>query len=56
MNVITITDVGFLTDFDQDLGILFGPYLTDDPAKLFKLYDRCVFAGGQQSAVGQGSE
>ena len=24
--------------------------------KLFKLYDRCVFAGGQQSAVGQGSE
>jgi tripartite ATP-independent transporter DctP family solute receptor len=39
MNVITITDVGFLTDFDQDLGILFGPYLTDDPLKLFKLYE-----------------
>jgi tripartite ATP-independent transporter DctP family solute receptor len=39
LNVITITDVGFLTDFDQDLGILFGPYLTDDPQKLFKLYE-----------------
>jgi TRAP-type transport system periplasmic protein len=39
LNVITITDVGFLTDFDEDLGILFGPYLTDDPQKLFKLYE-----------------
>lgn len=39
LNVITITDVGFLTDFDPDLGILFGPYLTEDPLKLFKLYE-----------------
>jgi tripartite ATP-independent transporter DctP family solute receptor len=44
MNVITITDVGFLTDFDQDLGILFGPYLTDEPLKLFKVYDSEWFA------------
>lgn len=26
MNIITISDVGFLTDYDADLGILFGPY------------------------------
>ena len=39
VNVITITDVGFLQDYDADLGILFGPYLTDDPAKLFRIYE-----------------
>lgn len=39
MNVITLTDVGFLQDYDPDLGVLFGPYLTDDPQKLFKIYE-----------------
>jgi tripartite ATP-independent transporter DctP family solute receptor len=39
LNVITITDVGFLADYDPDLGVLFGPYLADDPSKLFKIYD-----------------
>ncbi|MCF8480415.1 MAG: C4-dicarboxylate TRAP transporter substrate-binding protein [Rhodospirillum sp.] len=39
VNVITLTDVGFLQDFDPDLGILFGPYLSDSPEKLFKIYD-----------------
>ncbi len=39
LNVITITDVGFLADYDPDLGILFGPYLSDNPEKLFKIYD-----------------
>ncbi len=39
MNIITLSDVGFLVDFDQDLGILFGPYLTEDPQKLFKIYE-----------------
>ncbi len=39
LNIITLSDVGFLVDFDQDLGILFGPYLTDDPQKLFKIYE-----------------
>lgn len=39
VNVITIADVGFLTDYDADLGILFGPYLTDDAAQLFKIYE-----------------
>ena len=39
MNVITITDTGFLSDYDPDLGILYGPYLTDNPKKLFELYD-----------------
>ncbi|BDY93500.1 hypothetical protein MUTS15_21570 [Escherichia coli] len=38
MNIITISDVGFLTDYDADLGILFGPYLTEDPQKLFAIY------------------
>ncbi|GAB3456316.1 C4-dicarboxylate TRAP transporter substrate-binding protein [Insolitispirillum peregrinum] len=39
MNVITIADVGFLQDYDPDLGILFGPYLSDSPEKLFKIYE-----------------
>lgn len=39
VNVITITDVGFLTDYDPDLGILFGPYLTDSPDALFRIYE-----------------
>jgi len=39
LNVITITDVGFLADYDPDLGVLFGPYLADEPSKLFKIYD-----------------
>lgn len=38
LNIITLSDVGFLVDFDPDLGILFGPYLTDDPQKLFAIY------------------
>lgn len=38
VNVITLADVGFLTDYDPDLGILFGPYLTDSPEALFKIY------------------
>lgn len=39
LNVITITDVGFLAEYEPDLGILYGPYLTDDPQKLFDFYD-----------------
>ncbi|MCZ5435594.1 hypothetical protein O5626_27935, partial [Escherichia coli] len=39
MNVITLSDVAFLADYEPDLGILFGPYLTDDPQKLFKIYE-----------------
>lgn len=39
LNVVTITDVGFLADYDPDLGVLFGPFLSDDPAKLFAIYD-----------------
>lgn len=39
LNVITISDVGFLAEYEPDLGILYGPYLTDDPQKLFDIYD-----------------
>lgn len=39
VNVITIADVGFLTDYDADLGILFGPYLTDNAEQLFEIYE-----------------
>ncbi|SJZ54764.1 C4-dicarboxylate TRAP transporter substrate-binding protein [Consotaella salsifontis] len=39
MNVVTLTDVGFLQDYEPDLGVLFGPYLTDDPKKLFDIYE-----------------
>lgn len=44
VNVVTIADVGFLTDYDPDLGILFGPYLTDSPDQLFKIYESDWFA------------
>jgi TRAP-type transport system periplasmic protein len=44
LNVITITDVGFLAEYEPDLGILYGPYLTDDPQKLFAIYDGEWFA------------
>lgn len=39
VNVITIADAAFLTDYEPDLGILMGPYLTDSTADLFKIYD-----------------
>ena len=39
LNVVTITDVGFLADYEPDVGVLFGPYLTDDMDKLFAIYD-----------------
>lgn len=39
LNVVTITDVGFLSVYEPDIGILYGPYLTDDPQKLFDIYD-----------------
>lgn len=44
LNVITITDVGFLADYVPDLGVLFGPYLSDDPQKLLAIYDGEWFA------------
>lgn len=49
MNVITLSDVGFLTDFDPDLGILFGPYLTDNQAQLFKIYQSDWFKQKEQA-------
>lgn len=48
VNVITIADVGFLTDYDPDLGILFGPYLTDSPEALFKIYESDWFKQKEQ--------
>lgn len=44
MNVITITDVGFLADYEPDLAALYGPFLTDDTEKLFELYESPWFA------------
>lgn len=49
VNVLTIADVGFLTDYAPDLGILFGPYLTADAETLFKLYKTDWFA--EQNAM-----
>lgn len=49
VNVITIADVAFLTDYDPDLGILFGPYLTEDPAQLFKIYESEWFKKKEES-------
>lgn len=39
INIISMTDAGFLADFDADIGIMFGPYLAEDPAQLFRIYD-----------------
>lgn len=54
LNVITIADVGFLTDYEPDLGILFGPYLTEDAQTLFDLYDSEWFAEKNASLQEQG--
>ncbi|MFN4156228.1 MAG: C4-dicarboxylate TRAP transporter substrate-binding protein [Paracoccaceae bacterium] len=54
VNVITIADVGFLTDYVPDLGILFGPYLTDDAQTLFNLYKSDWFAEKNASLQEQG--
>lgn len=44
LNVVTITDAGFLADYVPDLGVLYGPYLTEDPNGLFRVYDGEWFA------------
>lgn len=54
VNVITLADVGFLQDYDPDLGILFGPYLTDSPDKLFKIYDGPWFAKKKEELKSKG--
>ncbi|WP_175583588.1 C4-dicarboxylate TRAP transporter substrate-binding protein [Salipiger sp. HF18] len=54
VNVITIADVGFLTDYDPDLGILFGPYLTDDAESLFKIYESDWFKEKEAKLQEQG--
>ncbi|PIL17761.1 C4-dicarboxylate ABC transporter [Puniceibacterium antarcticum] len=54
VNVITIADVGFLTDYDADLGILFGPYLTDDADQLFKIYESDWFKEKEAKLQEQG--
>jgi tripartite ATP-independent transporter DctP family solute receptor len=54
VNVITIADVGFLTDYDPDLGILFGPYLTEDAASLFKIYESDWFKEKEAKLQEQG--
>ncbi|MBU2961157.1 C4-dicarboxylate TRAP transporter substrate-binding protein [Citreicella sp. C3M06] len=54
VNVITIADVGFLTDYDPDLGILFGPFLTDDAESLFKIYESDWFKQKEAALQEQG--
>lgn len=54
VNVITIADVGFLTDYDPDLGILFGPYLTEDAQSLFDIYESDWFKEKEAALQEQG--
>ncbi|RMC37906.1 C4-dicarboxylate TRAP transporter substrate-binding protein [Paracoccus alkanivorans] len=54
VNVITIADVGFLTDYEPDLGILFGPYLTENVDALFDIYESDWFKEKEQSLQDQG--
>ncbi|PLW78331.1 C4-dicarboxylate TRAP transporter substrate-binding protein [Cohaesibacter celericrescens] len=53
-NVITISDVGFLADFVPDLGILFGPYLSDSPEKLFAIYESDWFKEKEKELADKG--
>ena len=53
-NVVTITDVGFLADFVPDLGILFGPYLSDSPEALFSIYESDWFKEKEKELAEKG--
>lgn len=54
LNVITITDVGFLAEYEPDLGILFGPFLSEDPDKIFKIYESDWFKEKSESLQDKG--
>lgn len=54
MNVVTITDVGFLADYEPDLAALYGPFLTENTEKLFELYDSPWFEEKNASLRDQG--
>ncbi|KKW67164.1 C4-dicarboxylate ABC transporter [Lampropedia cohaerens] len=54
MNVITLSDVAFLADYEPDLGVLFGPYLTDNPDKLFAIYESDWFKEKNESLKQKG--
>lgn len=54
MNVITLSDVAFLADYEPDLGVLFGPYLSSDPAKLFKIYESDWFKAKEEALKKKG--
>lgn len=54
VNVITIADFGFLVDYEPDLGVLFGPYLTESADELFKVIDSDWFAEKEQALREQG--
>ena len=53
-NIVTISDVGFLADFIPDLSILFGPYLSDDPDKLFAVYESDWFKEKEKELAEKG--
>ncbi|WP_322996209.1 C4-dicarboxylate TRAP transporter substrate-binding protein [Castellaniella sp.] len=54
MNVITLSDVAFLADYEPDLGVLFGPYLSSDPDKLFKIYESDWFKSKEEALKKKG--
>lgn len=54
VNIITIADAGFLTDFDPDWGILYGPYLAESTEQLFRLYEGEWFAKKKKELQAKG--
>ncbi|MTI17933.1 C4-dicarboxylate ABC transporter [Rhodobacteraceae bacterium RKSG542] len=52
--VITISDVGFLADYEPDLGILFGPYLSENPQALFQVYESDWFKEKEEALKEKG--
>lgn len=54
VNVITITDAGFLADYVPDFSILVGPYLAQDADDLFRLFKTDWFKGLEKKLEAKG--
>ncbi|HLS16464.1 MAG TPA: C4-dicarboxylate TRAP transporter substrate-binding protein [Paenalcaligenes sp.] len=54
MNVVTITDVGFLADYEPDLSALYGPFLAENSESLLEIYESPWFEEKNQALKDQG--
>lgn len=54
VNVVTITDAGFLADYVPDFSILVGPYLAKNAGDIFKLFKTDWFKGLEKQLQAKG--